>query len=248
MLGKIILWWDGLNCAAVEPSRCAQNYRAMEGRLRRGTQWSSTAFTSPGSLWKHSGVQLSVHLSTHPSPILLSPHSPVKALPSHAGGECRARASCSSTKPAQRRRRTHRKAQPGLTSPRAFPATSGRQQPTFCSPDQGTLSGHDWKPCMEPMCSHCVPETTATAPSGFGRQRGCAAPRKLFLCPHRRNLVLSEREESPDPYSSGGLWSVSNKSFLAGICEQHPGRENFIRAEKSFQPAFGMTPASLKYP
>lgn len=100
----------------------------------------------------HSGVQLSVHLSTHPSTILLSPRSPMKALPSRAGGECRARASCSSTKQDQRRRRIHRKAQPDPTSLRAFPDTSGKQQQTFCfcSPDQGTLTGHNWQLCMEP--------------------------------------------------------------------------------------------------
>lgn len=84
----------------------------------------------------HSSVQLSVHLSTHPSTILLNPRSLMKALPSHAGGGCRARASCSSTKQDQRRRRIHRKTQPDLTSPRAFPATSGKQQQTSASVPQ----------------------------------------------------------------------------------------------------------------
>lgn len=196
MLGKIVLSCEDLNHAGVDPSRCTQKYSAMEGSQRKGRH-EGTAFTSPGRVWEHScpatgslrcpAVCPSV---THPSTILLNSHSPMEALPSCAGGGFRARASCSSTKQDQRRRRIHRKPQPDLTSPRAFPAASGKQQQTFCfcSPDQVTLAGHN---CKALHGAHStirpVPETTAISPSDFSRQKVCAAPRKLFLCPSQKS-------------------------------------------------------------
>lgn len=89
MFRKIVLSWDGLDCAAVDPSRCAQKFCAMEGRQRKGKH-QSTAFTSPGRLWEHScpatvplrcpavcpSVHPSIHHSAEPSLPNESPAQP----------------------------------------------------------------------------------------------------------------------------------------------------------------------------
>lgn len=104
---------------------------------------------------------------------------------------------CSSTKQDQRRRRIHRKPQPDLTSPRAFPATSGKEQQTcFCSPDQVTLTGQEWKLCMELSVQSSVCLTPQQLHQVTSSGRRCALPQGKFFCAPRTNLVLSEREKS----------------------------------------------------
>lgn len=138
----------------------------------------------------HSGVQLSVCLSTHPSTILLNLRSPMKALPSCAGGGCRARASCSSAR--QDWRRIHRKPQPDPTSPEHFqPPLASSSKPSALFSRSGNSHWTQLEALHGAHCTiRCVPKTTAITPSDFGRQKVCAASRKLFLCPSQKSGVF----------------------------------------------------------
>ena len=78
----------------------------------------------------------------------------------------------------------------------------------------------------------------------------CVQPQgNFFLCISWCNLVHSKRKKRLQILILQECCGASVISHLwQAYVNSIQGGENFIGAEKSFQPDFGATPASLKYP